>query len=454
MGEDDLVELLWKSGQVVRSSQTQRPSSDEPSPPPPPILRGSGSGGGGEENASLPLPHLQPQPHMHQQNLFIQEDEMASWLYHSYRQDYFSSELLYPQSSVSLAPTPSALYTLPPERPTGQILAVTRAENLMNFSWLRSLYASGSVEVGQSMQVGSSATPVVRESMQVGSSATPESCVIPATEGTESRVSRTFVVPGPGRKGKAVAIETARTPSSGVCKVEPDPIQVQPATETEKLKEREETIAGIQRTEEARGSASRKRSRAAEMHNLSERRRREKINERMKTLQELIPRCRKSDKASMLDDVIEYLKGLQSQVQMMSTGQGMMPPMMYAGNMQQFMPQMGMGMMGMNQPPPFIPFNRPPHIAGLGPQYPAPRYPFPNIQTSDPSIVHLPTPQPNMVSNQPQFPVYMNPNSQFPGLHQMQQLPPPLQSQTTSQMSISQASTSKELEDQDNQPTG
>lgn len=114
----------------------------------------------------------------------------------------------------------------------------------MNFSWLRgNIYTGGRVEVGQSI-------PVVRESIQVGSSATPsssgtESCVIAAMEGTESQVSRTFSVHGLGRKGKAVAIETARTPSSGVCKPETEPIQIQPAPETEtaedrKRKERED----------------------------------------------------------------------------------------------------------------------------------------------------------------------------------------------------------------------
>ncbi|RRT59024.1 hypothetical protein B296_00014974 [Ensete ventricosum] len=35
----------------------------------------------------------------------------------------------------------------------------------------------------------------------------------------------------------------------------------------------------------------------------------------MKALQELIPHCNKTDKASMLDEAIEYLKSLQLQVQ-------------------------------------------------------------------------------------------------------------------------------------------
>jgi len=85
-----------------------------------------------------------------------------------------------------------------------------------------------------------------------------------------------------------------------------------------------------------------KRSRAAEVHNLSERRRRDRINEKMRALQELIPHCNKSDKASMLDEAIEYLKTLQLQVQIMSMGGGMgMPPLVFPGGMQHFqVPQM------------------------------------------------------------------------------------------------------------------
>ncbi|KAB5526672.1 hypothetical protein DKX38_020519 [Salix brachista] len=65
----------------------------------------------------------------------------------------------------------------------------------------------------------------------------------------------------------------------------------------------------------ARPRSSSKRSRAAEVHNLSEKRRRSRINEKMKALQNLIPNSNKTDKASMLDEAIEYLKQLQLQVQ-------------------------------------------------------------------------------------------------------------------------------------------
>ncbi|KAL9225635.1 hypothetical protein vseg_001536 [Gypsophila vaccaria] len=72
----------------------------------------------------------------------------------------------------------------------------------------------------------------------------------------------------------------------------------------------------------APGRSSSKRSRAAEVHNLSEKRRRQRINEKMKALQKLIPNSNKTDKASMLDEAIEYLKQLQLQVQMLTIRNG------------------------------------------------------------------------------------------------------------------------------------
>lgn len=42
--------------------------------------------------------------------------------------------------------------------------------------------------------------------------------------------------------------------------------------------------------------------------------RRERIAERMRSLQELVPNSNKVDKASMLDDIIDYVKFLQLQV--------------------------------------------------------------------------------------------------------------------------------------------
>ncbi|KAF3789890.1 Transcription factor [Nymphaea thermarum] len=100
-------------------------------------------------------------------------------------------------------------------------------------------------------------------------------------------------------------------------------------------------------------------------------RRRDRINQKMKALQKLVPNSNKTDKASMLDEVIEYLKQLQAQVQMMSvramTPQLMMPAMAMAQQMPMgplmghmgiggfgipAMPMMDMGSVGMAPVPP------------------------------------------------------------------------------------------------------
>ncbi|KAK7278110.1 hypothetical protein RJT34_23135 [Clitoria ternatea] len=76
------------------------------------------------------------------------------------------------------------------------------------------------------------------------------------------------------------------------------------------------------------GGTKVKRSRNAEVHNLCERKRRDKINKRLRILKELIPNCNKMDKASLLDDAIEYLKTLKLQLQVMSMGAGFCMPLM------------------------------------------------------------------------------------------------------------------------------
>ncbi|XP_065855082.1 transcription factor bHLH63-like [Euphorbia lathyris] len=62
------------------------------------------------------------------------------------------------------------------------------------------------------------------------------------------------------------------------------------------------------------------RGQAADSHSLAERVRREKISERMKYLQHLVPRCNKiTGKAGMLDEIINYVQSLQRQVETMIT---------------------------------------------------------------------------------------------------------------------------------------
>ncbi|XP_021720145.1 transcription factor bHLH62-like [Chenopodium quinoa] len=90
---------------------------------------------------------------------------------------------------------------------------------------------------------------------------------------------------------------------------------------------------GVLKTEENRGDANQKppeapkdyihvrarRGQATDSHSLAERVRREKISERMKLLQDLVPGCDKvTGKALMLDEIINYVQSLQRQVEFLS----------------------------------------------------------------------------------------------------------------------------------------
>lgn len=62
-----------------------------------------------------------------------------------------------------------------------------------------------------------------------------------------------------------------------------------------------------------------RRGQATDSHSLAERVRREKISERMKFLQDLVPGCNKvTGKAVMLDEIINYVQSLQHQVEFLS----------------------------------------------------------------------------------------------------------------------------------------
>ncbi|KAL5165147.1 Transcription factor PHYTOCHROME INTERACTING FACTOR-LIKE 13 [Glycine soja] len=187
-----------------------------------------------------------------------------------------------------------------------------------------------------------------------------------------------------------------------------------------------------------------RRNRAAEVHNLSERvgffdaflaklmsikfiltsgsiallmqRRRDRINEKMKALQQLIPHSSKTDKASMLEEAIEYLKSLQLQLQLMWMGSGM-APIMFPG-IQHYMSQMGMGM----ATPPFPPIHNPMQL---------PRLPL------DQSVSASQTPNQTLMSqnpilgafnyhNQMQNPALSEQYARYMGYHLMQNASQPM----------------------------
>ncbi|KAF8408472.1 hypothetical protein HHK36_007627 [Tetracentron sinense] len=73
-----------------------------------------------------------------------------------------------------------------------------------------------------------------------------------------------------------------------------------------------------------------RRGQATDSHSLAERVRREKISERMKHLQGLVPGCEKIiGKALILDEIINYVQSMQNQVEFLSMKLASVNPMLY-----------------------------------------------------------------------------------------------------------------------------
>ncbi|XP_042971576.1 transcription factor PIF1-like isoform X4 [Carya illinoinensis] len=494
--EDEIVELLWQNGQVVMQSQNQR--SMRISPP-------SKYGDAvipAEQSAAREIRSSQQKQesaaNQHQNlNLFMQEDEMTSWLHYPLVDDdpalehNFCADLLYPPlhqscNNIGNNNTNPAIRTssvtelrpavtvgvaasrppIPPARMTE--LAGSKMQNLMHFSRQKARSIGG---VDQTEPSSSKSMVVVRESTVVDSSDTPvagpESWARSAAEASDfgDRGCATMScgdVAGTSSAGatakEMMSCEVTVTSSPGCSSASGEP-SLKPPAEDRKRKGREAEEADCyyedaefesgDTKKQVRGSTSTKRSRAAEVHNLSER----------------------SDKASMLDEAIEYLKSLQLQVQMMSMGCGMVP-MMFPG-VQQYMPAMGMGIglgmgmeMGINRP--MIPF--PNLLAGsalptsaaaahLGPRFPMPAFHMPPVPAPDPSRIQATNQSEQMLHSigtqhtiQPRFPHFVDPYQQYIAAHQMQ-LPIP-QNQVLAQPSSSKPNTSRGPENLENHQSG
>ncbi|XP_019093081.1 PREDICTED: LOW QUALITY PROTEIN: transcription factor PIF6-like [Camelina sativa] len=96
-----------------------------------------------------------------------------------------------------------------------------------------------------------------------------------------------------------------------------------------------------------------KRKRNAEAYDSPERKQRNDINKKLRTLQDLLPNYHKDDNESMLDEAINYMTNLQLQVQMMTMGNRFVTPSMMlplGSHYSQMSVAMGMGMqMGASQ---------------------------------------------------------------------------------------------------------
>ncbi|KAG2712067.1 hypothetical protein I3760_04G107900 [Carya illinoinensis] len=516
--EDEIMELLWQNGQVVMHSQNQR--SMRRSPP----SKYDNAVYPADQSANREIRSSQEEQESaahQQQHFFMQEDEMASWLHYPLVDDdpaldhNFCADLLYPtpnQSNNITNTNANPVFRtsgvtelrqkvtggvgtsrppIPPGRRTD--LADSNVQNFVHFSRPSGKLAAG---VDKTRPLSSKSKTVVRESTVVDSSETPvvgpESWTRSAAEASDfgNRGCPTMscdAVAGTSSAGaggkEMMSCEVTLTSSSGCSSGSgsAEPARKLPVEYNRKRKgiEAEDADCHCEDVEfesaavkkQVHGSTSTKRSRAAEVHNLSERRRRDRINEKMKALQELIPRCNKfqSDKASMLDEAIEYLKSLQLQVQMMSMGCGMVP-MMFPG-VQQYMPAMGMGIgmgMGMDMGRSMMPF--PNMLAGsalqtsaaaahLGPRYPIPAFHMPPVPAPDPSRIHATNRPQQMLhsigtqhTSQPRFPNFVDPYQQYVATHQMQ-LPRP-QNQALAQPSTSKPNTIKGPEIPDNHQSG
>ncbi|WOL17946.1 hypothetical protein Cni_G26739 [Canna indica] len=84
-----------------------------------------------------------------------------------------------------------------------------------------------------------------------------------------------------------------------------------------------------------------RRGQATDNHSLSERLRREKISQRMKLLQDLVPGCNKiTGKAVMLDEIINYVQSLQRQVEFLSMKLASVNPQLDFNNLANLLPKM------------------------------------------------------------------------------------------------------------------
>ncbi|KAL7084384.1 hypothetical protein ACP275_14G220400 [Erythranthe tilingii] len=444
-GEEEIMELLWQNGQVVVQTQNQRL--------PKKTVVGAG-------DAVIPADReMRPAGGEEQPHLFMQEDEMSAWLQcplddSSFDRDLYADLLFSAPPPVNAVAQPRGVAEIrlpPPDNPP-------RLQNFMHFSRLPVRPRTETTTSANKTSVITAAREAtVVESNETPAAAAPQSSF--SHRIVDSRPQQVILESGTAPAAAAGTCEVSVTSSPGGSRASfsgSGEQQRPPPSNNRKRKAREadenecqsEDIefeaAGGEAKKQVCGSASTKRSRAAQVHNLSERRRRDRINEKMKALQELIPRCNKSDKASMLDEAIEYLKSLQVQVQMMSMGCGMVP-MMYPG-MQQYMPTMSMGMgmgMGMGME---MGMNRPPMVQYPSMPMPNPRFPMPGFHQPCNQTNPIPNPAVPHNQNQTHTPNFIDPYQQFHGLHPSQ-LP---QNQGVVRPGTNKPSTSRDIGNPDN----
>ncbi|CAH9072908.1 unnamed protein product [Cuscuta epithymum] len=375
--DHNLVELLWRNGQVVMHSQTlKKPAADpneasQPVKHDPPTSIAAGSVLGNPTGGGL-----------------IQNEDAASWLNYPVVYDSFERELCGPFLPEIPSAHPVAALDIfglsqPPNHnnshapamppPGAQILNNLRNRPRGEDPHGRecSVMTVGSSHCG-SNQVA--IDPTFNRNSRGGGGGNggggDRRCLSAAvTEDDEKRVSPETELLGEeetaatssssGRSGSSTFV-TTKGGDGGGGSVNIRKRKARDPEESECQHDEADDFELGDRNKSSQKSGTTRRSRSAEVHNLSERRRRDRINEKMKALQELLPHSTKTDKASMLDEAIEYLKSLQMQLQMMWMGSGM-ASMMFSG-VQPYMSRMGMGMVPPTMPSMGMHLPRPPMV--------------------------------------------------------------------------------------------
>ncbi|KAG0464783.1 hypothetical protein HPP92_018947 [Vanilla planifolia] len=363
--ENGLVELLWRDGHVVFHNQSSGRS-------PPNIFEPEQA----QKTESLPEGGECPD----NSSSFIQEDETASWLQYPLDNSLgkeFSEFLYEPPMSQPIVIDKSSnrvekrvkfnpnvdsnscgkqdnlhpqTYVMPPPNPTSNGGAVV---DLGETSSIKATISSvcGSNHVQNQAEISHSLS-----NMKTAKNTLRKSSRGPLQEKAHKHVISSSSVASGCSFGNTGCIST----SNHAQKRKHGDVDESDAHSEDTGYESAEANKPVQRP------ASGRRSRAAEVHNLSERKRRDRINEKMRALQELIPHCNKSDKASMLDEAIEYLKSLQLQLQVMWMGSGMNP--MLFPSIQQYKSRLchGIGLPVMpSMQNPFPSDNRSMHVSSI-----------------------------------------------------------------------------------------
>ncbi|KAF3793513.1 Transcription factor [Nymphaea thermarum] len=342
--ESDVQELLWRDGTVVTQTYSQKTARASAV-----TFSGEGLpfnytfskfGPRDSRTVEATLSSSDPPPP------YIQDDDMPSWLNHPFDDAFYRDLFLPPGDRTPQAPVPAL--PEPREPATVRDSHASRAPSesplkpghkVVNFS----IFAKTAGLVGEvgmrrtKLVAGGSEKARLESTTVVDSCDTPPQLVAPRRLQTVQQPESNDLSAASPTETMELSKEAARSES-----------ERHGATimSSKLMENRYDEDGEFDESMNAKRSKAKRRNRAAQIHNLSERRRRDRINEKMRTLQELLPRCNKADKASLLDEAIEYLKALQLQVQMMSVACSM-PHMMFPAHNQWINPMgiaIGMGM--------------------------------------------------------------------------------------------------------------